>query len=211
MAFMVPIKGEPGVFFIPSLGRKIKIVEFREDNKYDTVVLAAAAVTDGLQKFFFRDLTNKVAVDTNFKTPRRIGQGEEMIIKWVGLQVEDACGNTPAVSRDVKKILWGSFFEFKVDGVLVTEGTSIYYPSGYGLAGQSTENDSAIVASGVPATASVRVLEKPHQVGPDNDLEGLLTFQDHLWDATNLPTTSNKTYIRCTIHGIIRKGATRGT
>lgn len=211
MAFMLPIKGAPGEFFIPALNRRIKIVEFREDNKYDTVVLSSGAVSDGTVRNYFRDLTNKQGVDSNFKTPRRIGNGEEMIVKWVGLQVQDARGNTVALPRDVKKILWGSFFSFSIDSSLITEGTAIYYPSGYGLAGSTAENDAGVVSSGVAATASVRTLEKPHQVGPDNDLEATLTFQDHLWDTSNLPTTTNNCYIRCTVHGIIRKGATRGT
>lgn len=206
--FMTPVSGQPGTFFIPVLGKTIRIVEYREDNKYDTVVAASGAQSDGAQKVFFRDLTNKQNVDTNFSTPRRIGNGESMLIKWIGLHVADSCGATPAVPADVKKILWGTFFEFKINRKLICQGTSIYFPAGYGLAGNTVENGAGVVANGVPSTASVRTLERPFEITDQHDLDATLTWQDHTWDATNLPSLTNKCYVRATIHGLIRENAT---
>ena len=101
-----PLKGRPGIFVSTTTGKKFKIVEWREDDKYDTIELQSGTTdtANGDTHNFFRDLSNKEDIDTNLSTARRIEAGEEMIIDRIGLYIALCSGNGLCLPADVKKV-----------------------------------------------------------------------------------------------------------
>ena len=83
---------EAGTLFIPALNRSIKLVEWREDDFFDTVVTGQADVGDtaavigaGTTLELFRDIASKNLQHTNFRTARRIPAGSEFIMSRIGV------------------------------------------------------------------------------------------------------------------------------
>lgn len=201
---------EPGVFFDDVLNKTIKIVEWRVDDRYDTIVTASGAVTAGTQKKFFNDLTNKDKIDANFPTTLRVcGAGEEMIIERIGIYVPQALGNTLIPPQDIKKATDNLHVLLKINRDDVAEGPALRFPSGYGLIGSTTENNSGVVTNGVASPSAVGRLARPHEVGMHTEVAGLATWFDHVWDATNLPTFVGKVYHRLHLSGLLKVAATR--
>ena len=212
MAIMQRVKDKPGQFFIPSLGKYINIVEWRVGDRYDTAVTASGAITAGTQKTFFRDLTNKDLNDANFPQPKRIlGTGEEMVLERVGVYFPLAVGNTQVVPPDIKKAADGSYVELKVNRDQVAAGPAVHFPSGYGLAGQTTDNAQGIVTNGIASSAAAQKLAREQELTPNSEVDGVLTYFDHLWDTTNMATLAGKVWTRVVLHGLIKEAATRGT
>ena len=61
-----------GEFVIPALGKTVKLVEWREDDFYDSISFIAGLIAAGTSHEFFRDITNKNTQHCNITTPRRI-------------------------------------------------------------------------------------------------------------------------------------------
>jgi hypothetical protein len=224
MSVLQPIKGEPGRFFVPALGKVINIVEFREDDKYDTVEITATAapfappftIVAGQQFTFFRDLQSKDLIDTNFTTQRRLPAGEEMLIERIGVSVPLARGNVLPFPRDVKKVSENGYLKFQINRKDVIEGPLVKMPSGYGISGNTVENDQGIVSIGVPATASVANLRKPQFITTEHDVDGVLTFQNRAWlnaaaapAGASQPTLENAVLVKLWLHGLIKSAATK--
>jgi hypothetical protein len=223
MSVLQPVKGEPGRFFVPALGKVINIVEFREDDKYDTVQIVSQPplappfpITAGQQFTFFRDLQGKELIDTNFTTQRRLPAGEEMLIERIGVSIPLAAGNVLPFPRDIKKVAEDAFLKFQINRKDVIEGPLVKLPIGYGLSGQTQETDQGIVAVGVPATASVANLRKPQFITTEHDVDGVLTFLPRTWfnavatpAAVQMPTLENAVLVKLWLHGLIKAAATK--
>jgi hypothetical protein len=223
MSVLQPIKGEPGRFFVPALGKVINIVEFREDDKYDTIEINASTpvvppftVTAGQQFTFFRDLQNKELIDTNFTTQRRLPAGEEMLIERIGVSVPTARGNITSKPSDIKKVAENAYLKFQINRKDVIEGPLIKLPSGYGLSGNTVETDQGIVSIGVPATASVANLRKPQFITTEHDVDGVMTFLSRTWlntvtatAASQQPTLESPVLVKLWLHGLIKSAATK--
>jgi hypothetical protein len=219
MSVLQPVKGEPGRFFVPALGKVINIVEFREDDKYDTIAIPHGAIAAGTQFTFFRDINNKELIDTNFTTQRRLPAGEEMLIERIGVSVPVATGNQAPHPRDVKKISENGFLTFKINRKDVIEGPLVKMPSGYGLSGNTVETDQGIVSIGVPATASVANLRKPQFITTEHDVDGVLTFYPRTWFplaffpnvgvTSQLPILDVDCLVKLWLHGLIKAAATK--
>jgi hypothetical protein len=223
MSVLQPVKGEPGRFFVPALGKVINIVEFREDDKYDTVQIVSQPVaappfpiTAGQQFTFFRDLQGKELIDTNFTTQRRLPAGEEMLIERIGVSIPLAVGNVLPFPRDIKKVAEDGFLKFQINRKDVIEGPLVKLPIGYGLSGQTQETDQGIVAVGVPATASVANLRKPQFITTEHDVDGVLTFLPRNWlqapaiaAPQQMPTLENTVLVKLWLHGLIKAAATK--
>ena len=210
MAVLVPVKGSPGEFYAPHLGKTIQIVEWREDDKYDTVVYASGAMTAGLTKHFFRDLDNKEAQDTNFTTPRRLPAGEEMILDRVGLYVPLFFGDTTVRDDDALKVIENGHFKVKINKSDVGEGPFVKFPSGYGISGQTTATDRGIVSIGVPSSAAASKLIREQYLTKDHDISATAQHNDRTWDTTNMPALGGKVQLKCFLHGLIKSAATKG-
>jgi hypothetical protein len=201
---------EPGVFYDDVLNKFIKIVEWSSGDRYDTVVTASGAITAGTSKNFFRTLTDKEKLDGNFPSPRRLlSNGEEMIMERVGVYIPSAVGNTVSLGRDIKKAAENFYLTVKLDRKEIVDGPAIRFPTGYGLAGNTAENDAAVVSVGVPSVLAAPKLSRPHELNMDSDIDATGTWFDHVWDATNMPTLSNKVWHRLHFIGLFRTAATR--
>ena len=207
---LVPIKGKPGLFLNKLTGGQVNIVEWREDDKYDTVTIPAGAIAAGTTLNFFRDLQNKNLIDTNFTTPVRLPAGEEMIIDRVWGYIPLSCGNTNPVPTDIKKIGDNGYLKFSINRKDVAEGPLTKFPSGYGFSGNSVEVGQGVIAIGVPSTAAAAKLVREQYITSEHDCAAALSFLARTWDATiAMPTTISTMHVKAGFHGLVRSAATK--
>ena len=144
-----PIEGQPGLFRDTDSGAVVNIRDFRESDKYDTIVIpAAAAITAGTEFVFFQDIQGKRDTDTNIRTPRKLSAGESMVLDRIGLYFRLAVGNTTTKPRDLKKVFENSYYRLRINEILQDERPSIKFPSGFGVYGGQLI--LATTASGCP-------------------------------------------------------------
>jgi hypothetical protein len=215
-----PIEGQPGLFRDTDSGQIVNIRDFRESDKYDSIVIPAnVVVTAGTEFTFFQDIQQKRDLDTNFKTPRKLSAGESMVLDRIGLTFRLALGNAITLPRDIKKIVENAYFRLKINDILQDEGPAIKFPSGYGLYGSTTENDAGIVSLGVPATASAAKLIKKQMLNQNHELDGALRFDARTWTSTVGPLGAGPTVVQptlegpilvtCYLHGLVRSAVTK--
>lgn len=211
---LVPIEGQPGLFRDSDTGQVVNVRDFRESDKYDTVLVPAGVLTAGDEFVFFQDIQAKRETDTNIKTPRKLSAGESMVLDRIGLYFRLATGDVVTVPRDVKKIVENSFFQLKINDILQDSGPSIKFPSGYGMSGFTTETDAGIVSIGVPATASAARLVKKQLLNQNHELDGIIRFDARRW-LTNAgleyddPEIEQPVLVTCYLHGLVRAAVTK--
>lgn len=208
---LVPVKGQPGKFFNKLTGAVVDIVEWREDDKYDTVTIPAGAIAAGTTRNFFRDLQNKATIDCNFTTQRKLPAGEEMIIDRIWCYVPMAAGNTLVSPADIKRVAENGYVRFQINRKDVAEGPVVKFPAGYGLAGNTVETDQGIVSIGVPSTAAAAKLVREQLVTEKHDLDAVLFYDARTWDGTiAMPTLTSTVHVKAGFHGLVRSAATKG-
>lgn len=186
---LMPIEGQPGLFREYDeqgnpVGPVINIRDFREGDKYDSIVVPTGAQTLGTEFFFFQDVQGKRTLDTNLKTPSKLSAGESMVLDRIGLNVRSSTGNSFPPPRDYKSILDNCYYKLEINGILQDEGPAIKFPSGYGLYGQTQESGQGIVSVGVPATASASRLVKKQLLNQNHELLGTLRVDQRPWLVT---------------------------
>lgn len=215
MAQIAQAGKEAGTLYIPALNRTIKLVEWREDDFYDTVLTVnsgtmgtAATITAGQSQEFFRDLSNKNLQHTNLKTARRIPAGSEFIMARIGIVPCQAMGNDLPSDDQIIKLAYAATLTFKINDRLVSEGPLFKYQSGYGVTGSTTRNATGVVTIGVPSAAAAPTLMVAQPVQDDDDLMGTLEFKDFTsWVAAagdampSLPPIG----VMLMLHGYIKK------
>jgi hypothetical protein len=211
-----PIKGEPGKFLDTVSGEVLDISDYREDDKFDTVILPAGAVAaNTILRFFSENIGTKRLIDTNIKQIRQLSAGEEMIVDRVGVSIPLAVGNLTPQPADVKKVAENGYVKFTVNQITFCEGPLIKFPSGYGLAGNSVENAQGIVSIGVPSTVSAQKLLKTQLLTSQHQFEGEVTFFDRDWTGADLaaadrmPTLVSAVMIKAWFHGLLKTASTR--
>jgi len=223
-----PIEGQPGLFRDTDTGNVVNIRDFRESDKWDSIALPANAppvnpgVSFGTELVFFQNIQNKRDLDTNIKTPRKLSAGESMVLDRIGLYARSAVGNVTTLPRDVKKVFEDAYYRLSVNDILQDEGPAIKFPSGYGLYGQTTENDTGIISIGVPATASASRLAKKQLLNQNHELSGFLRFDQRSWlvgdndglgpmsgDTIVPPVLENGLIVVNFLHGLIRSAVTK--
>jgi len=204
-ALAVPGK-DPGTLVIPALGRTIKMVEWREDDFYDSVQVPAV-ITAGTSLEVFRDLANKNLPHTNLRTSRRIPAGSEFIMARVGVVIAQAFGNLLPTDDDVIKAAYAATLTFKLNDRLITEGPVVKYQSGIGISGSTTRNATGVVTTGVPSAAAAPSLMVAQPVADDDDLVAQVEFKDNAWLAAGsvMPTLSQRAVFTVMLHGFIKK------
>jgi hypothetical protein len=176
-----PIQGQPGLYRDTETGVIYNIRDFREGDKYDSLLVPAGTIQPGSEFIFFQNIQGKRELDTNIKTPRKLSAGESMIMDRIGLYFRLATGNVVSVPRDMKKIFENSFYRLKINDILQDEGPAIKFPSGYGIYGMTMESDAGIVSLGVPASASAAKLIKTQVLNQNHELDGVLRFDQRTW------------------------------
>jgi len=219
-----PIEGQPGLFRDDS-GAVVSIKDFRESDKYDSVIIPAAGspavgLVAGTEFIFFQDIQGKRDLDSNFRTPRKLSAGESMVLDRIGLSVRLAVGNVITNPSDIKKVVENGYFRLQVNDMLVDEGPVIKFPSGLGLYGQTTETNSGIVSIGVPATASAARLAKRQILNQNHELSGSIAYHARTWTtaigalgtagpAVVQPQLDTPVMITCFLHGLVRAAVTK--
>ncbi len=213
-----PIEGQPGLFR-DEAGQVVNIRDFRESDKWDTVVVPAAeALTAGGALEFFANMASKKNLDSNVKTSRKLSAGESMVLDRIGLYFRLAVGNTLTFPRDIKKVVENTYYRLSINDILQDEGPAIKFPSGYGMYGSTTENDTGIVSIGVPATASAARLVKKQLLNQNHEISGVLSFDSRTWLAAGSelggmtytdPTLDGPVAVTNYLHGLIRAAVTK--
>lgn len=210
---IIPVQDSPGEYYVPSLGRKIKLVEFRDTSKYDTIELRSGTTdtANGSEQDFFKNLNNKQLIDSNLTTPSRVSKGEEMLIKWVGCDIPLYNGNTRPTVADVLRVGSSAYMRWTINDFTIAEGAASQFPSGYGFSGQTTENSSGILGIGVPSTAARRDLEKVHYIDSERDINAKIRFYARGWVTTAIsaPSLDGQVLVRCHFGGMLGKAATK--
>jgi hypothetical protein len=219
---------EAGTLFIPALNRTIKLVEWREDDFYDTVtfgdVSATKTPTFGTTLNLFRDLSSKNLPHTNLRTPRRIPSGSEFIMARVGVMPLQAFGNIVYNPDDIVKLAYAATLNFILNDRLITTGPLFKYQSGYGVTGGVAGVTGATppvgsglfkgyVTVGVPSAAAAPNLMVAQPVEDNDDLVADISIVNNAWpnslDAlTNgavAPIFTNAPAVSLMLHGFIKK------
>ena len=196
---------EPGRYFDDSTGKFVDIVDYRDGDKYDTVARASGAITAGAEDELFRDISSKDKIDTNLDTSRRISQGEQMLVRRIGVDVLPCFGDIRPTVADIKRVAYGGYLNLQLNHRDVASGPLYTFPSGYGLAGSTVENNTNVVSIGVPSTAAQRQLEKSHWLTSDQDISCTIKYYDHTFDTANMPTLATRAHVRVFLGGLVRQ------
>lgn len=200
----VPTKN-PGEVYIPALGRSFQQVELREDDVFDTVLIASGSQAAGVRYIYFRDIDNKNEQDCNLPQSRRIQAGDEVAVFRIGLHPREAVGNTLPIFADYRKVVSGGALEVKFNRRIITQGPVIKYASGYGLAGFSDETGATAVSIGIPSQAAAPTLFVPQQLKDNDDLSGILTFPDAAWiSGYAVPVLGGSLRLTLFLHGVMK-------
>lgn len=215
------IKGVPGGLMID--GQPKVLTETYEGWKWDTVIIhnGNAAVAAGQAFIFFRDLDNKDLIDTNITQPRRIGRGESMEIKTIGIHVSTRSPSGLVTDIDAGDFEWALtrlYLLIRINKKDVVEGALQFFPAGSGMAGSTQEANGKVLANGVPSLAALRPLYKPVDVNSDHDLEGTITHYAATWIGAGLyvaftaalGTAGSGIPVRLIFGGKVSSGITRG-
>jgi len=203
------VSGKPGRFYDPRTKRVFDVSQMYEGDKYDSVQVAAAALA-GTQQTFFNNLQNKQRLDTNFQTQNRLDPNERMVLERLGLYIHTAQGTVLATSADIKWACENARCLFTINGDNVMEGPVPFWPSGYGLVGQTTDAGSTFATIGVAGTAAAARLRRRQMLTTEHSLNGLLIYDGRAWIAGYVgPTTANSVVFKMILHGLISRPATR--
>jgi len=202
----VPTKN-PGEVYIPALGKTFQQVELREDDVFDTVLVASGAQAVGTQYIFFRDITGKNAQDTNLPQPRRINAGDEVAVFRIGIHPRESVGNTLPTFNDYRKVVSTATLLVKFNRrIICDEGPVVKWPSGLGMGGYSDETGATAVSIGVPSAAAAPTLFVPQQLKDNDDLFGVMYFQDASGWISGYTTPSLSAAMRVSLflHGVMK-------
>lgn len=215
-----PIKGNPGRFLDTATGQVLNIAEYREDDKYDSIFLPDTTIEYGSQYIFFRDISQKRPIDTNFTQTSRLSAGEEMVVDRVGLYVRHVIGGSYANSGlEQLLIIENAFFRVEVNQLLLIEGPAFKFPSGYGVGGYSADDSVNNYGIGVPSTAAAAKLVKSQTLTSKHEVNGYLVFYNRDW-ITNEPdgpdhvdsivlSTAPGTIVTAFLHGLIKAAVSK--
>ena len=215
-ASVSPLPGQPGVYVNEATNEIFKLVEFRDDSKWDSVEVLTTDINNFKKKDFFVTQTDKDDLDTNLDTPRRLSQGETMVIRWIGAEIDQLgySSNTPTLTAnlgDIKKIISFGYLKATINKIMIAEGQLTKFPTGFGLYGNTTENNMSIIAIGMPSTAARKELEKQHFITSNHSINVTVTFQARTWLTTD-PTTMTldaTRVLRVHLGGLISAAATK--
>jgi hypothetical protein len=189
-----PIKGQPGRFLETGSGQILNISEYREDDKYDTIVIYSdnfEHITAGTQYVFFRDVEKKFPIDTNLTQPSRLSMGEEMVVDRVGASVDLYAGEYSVANSDFGQVVFNGHLRVNVNNLLLAEGPLVKFASGYGLTGSGiyhtgdnlagVSNTGIFVNIGVPSQAAVPKLVRTQTLTEKHEFIGYLSFFSRAW------------------------------
>jgi len=205
-----PVPGKPGYFIDVATGQEIVLTDARETDRYDTVEVAASALSGISARKFFNSKENKDDLDANFPSAGRLVTGSERFyLESLGLSIQGAQSDATLNAQDFKEILFHGYFVFKLNRYELESGPMEKFPCGYGPYGATTETSTSLLSIGVPSRAAVPKFLEQQIITEDHNVDAQITFPARGWlTTTTLPTPSAVTTIRLYCHGILESAAT---
>lgn len=211
-----PVRGQAGTFVVAGTNTVIKLVEWREDNVYDTVELAPTGTltpTAGATYEFFDSLANKKKRDTNLNKAHALPAGWELIITKMGCYFQLAAGNNLQTPADAKKFYENYSVVAKINDTPIADGWVLGYQTGIGLYGQTTENAQGVIAPGTPSIGAAPTLLVPQEVNDSHDIRATLYADSMSWSTTNpaQPTFSSAPgFCKFIFRGFLKRPLSKG-
>lgn len=210
MAAAIPVKGKPGVFYIPSLGQQFKAQELTEDSFFDSVFQAAGTIALGTKLQFFDAAQTKNFQHTNITTVRRIPAQVEFSLTRLGVQIAQAVGNSLVTDADILKVGYTGALYFGLSKQQIAQGPLWKYPGGYGMVGQTNRSGTGVVNNGVGSPGAVPPLVVNQPVSEKDDLNGYVRYDDATWITGYVgPVTDGITVLTLNLHGIQKIAVSR--
>jgi hypothetical protein len=146
---------------------EVEMKNVRRHVLYDTVFIPGdTAVAAGSEWRFFQDIAGKRRIDTNITTPRRLANGERMVVTRVGFYIPKSFDdnitdgklgvdvataaavaggvvNAPLSIPDAQWLYENLYLELKLNGIRAVEGPAITFPAGYGVGGYESVSGSS--------------------------------------------------------------------
>jgi hypothetical protein len=208
-----PIKGNPGMFYEVSSGKVLRIADYREGVKYDTIPIPDGTNVPS-EHFFFRDVYQKSPTDCNFTQPTKINPGERMIVDRVGIYSRLFVAYAES-QYNMLQIGDNAHLRVEVNRLLFVEGPVWSFPTGYGWT-ISYEGFSM----GSPAQTLAGKMAHTQTLTDKHDVVGILSFGSRRWCAdvyngeltpAELDTLNvvDPCLVMCILHGLIKDALTK--
>lgn len=219
-----PVRGKAGVFVIAGTEKVIKLVEWREDNLYDTVEVSPAtgapgsfgATTAGTEYEFFDNLSNKKKRDTNLNKQHALPAGWELIVTKLGCYAHSAVANATPLPADLKKFYETFTLEAKINDTTIADGWVLGYQTGIGLYGSTVESSQGVIAPGTPSIGAAPTLLVPQEINDSHDIRGKLRYDGYTWLANGTGSTQTaatfSTYLlaKLIFRGFLKRPLSKG-
>lgn len=199
---------KPGVIFVPELGEEFLLSKEREGIFYDTAELASGAQTKGNQLVFFQNFSNKNAQHFNIGKNGKLPSGNALAMVRTGFQILQCQGNTVAVDTDIMKVAYAGSAAFSINERIILKGEPLFtLPTGYGMAGMTTQNATGVITTGIPSAAAAPLLRNAQPVLDRDDLNSTVTLFDNSWVAagSSLPTLASAVSVMHILAGVIKQ------
>lgn len=209
-----PIKGRPGIFLEPTSGKVLRISDYREGLKYDTVALPSE-INGADEYIFFKNIERKSEVDCNLSQPSKLKPSEDMLIDKVGLFTRLIVGVIGSEGDKGLVVTENSHLRIEINRLLFVEGPSLTFQAGgYGYTNTLLPNP------GDPSPVLAGKLMRTQFINHNHDIIGILSFGSRNWaiPALGTPFTpgdldevelSPPTLVTCFLHGLIRDAVTK--
>lgn len=199
---------KPGVIFIPELGEEFLLSKEREGSFYDTVEQASGAISAGATLNWFQNFSNKNNQHFNAGKNAKLPSGNALAMTRTGVVILQAQGNTVAVDTDILKVAYAGSVNFEINERIILKGEPLFMlPSGYGMAGMTTQTTTGVITTGIPSAAAAPQLRNAQPVLDRDDLNSKLTFPNNSWIAGGavLPTLTNAVSFMHVLYGVIKQ------
>lgn len=198
-----------GSYEVEGLNFKFRLNEWRVGDVKDSVQLPAT-ITAGTKLVLFRDVTNKNLQHNNQdNNAGRLSAHTDLIINRISVHPAQAFADTVVLDTEIIKLVHSAALEVFINQRKVTDGALYQYPSGYGVTGSTTRNNTGVVTNGTANYAAAPQLLVAQKIGPSDSFKAEITFYDNAWLASGIqPSFTNRMVVTCLLEGLLKKDAT---
>lgn len=216
-------KGLPGGVILTDTGKRVNILDRKEDNYWDTILIwdgvypGAFAIPANTIVPFFRRVSTKGRHYSAFNVDNQIIGNEQILITKLGFVPRLKFGNVNVRDVDIKFVLEAAYSEFRKNENVKKKGPSVFWQAGYGITGATQEGAPVgdfFCSIGVPSPAAIPDLLKPFELYDDDNVECDFTFPNSQIETIAsahrhyaMPTIETPVPITLVMHGfIVRSG-----
>lgn len=190
-------------------GEIVRFVDGYEGSIFDTIALTAGLQTT-IERQFFTGVTQKTKGETNLTRDQQLPQGWSMKVKRLGLEVPLMCGATRIAINDVLQVLFGGYVRFFINrDVIIGEGRAVMFPPGFGVGGQTNENNLGIISNGMASMYAAYDLEEPQDLDSDMTFGCAFNFPGNSLGGFAMPTLVSNMLVIAHLYGDIMKPVTK--